>query len=443
MSNKKQKSIPTSKIKRAAKIAGTSAKVGGNYMKYYSKKLINNKHTKDELHNDNATDIYDTLSELKGSALKVAQMMSMDEQVLPDAYQEKFSMSQYSAPALSYPLISKTFKEYLGKKPDEIFDTFSKEAVNAASIGQVHKATKDGKKLAVKIQYPGVADSISSDLKLIKPLAARLFNMKSADLKMYLEEVESKLIEETHYMNELKNGEEIRSLCTSFENIKFPKYYKELSSDRILTMDWIEGEMFTDFIKRCDDQGLKNKIGQSLWDFTLYQMRELQMVHADPHPGNFIISNDGQLCVIDFGCVKVIPDDFARYYYQLLRPDILEHEDELMEIYEKMDFFRAEDKPEDKAKLRAVYERMITLLGKPFHHDSFDFGDDEFFKAIFSMGEDISKDKSIRKLNNARGSRDAIYVMRTFFGLYNLLHQLNAKVDLNYPIFLPKGSKVA
>lgn len=443
MANKNQKSIPTSKIKRAAKIAGTSAKVGGNYVKYYSKKLVNRDHNKDELHTDNATDIYDTLSELKGSALKVAQMMSMDEQVLPAAYQERFAMSQYSAPALSYPLISKTFKDYLGKKPNEIFDTFSKEAVNAASIGQVHKATKDGKTLAVKIQYPGVADAISSDLKLIKPLAARLFNMKSKDLAMYLEEVESKLIEETDYENELKNGEEIRSLCESFEDIRFPRYYKELSSDRILTMDWIEGQMFTDFVNSCEDQQLKNKIGQALWDFTLYQMRELQMVHADPHPGNFIISPDHKLCVIDFGCVKIIPDEFARYYYQLLRPDILEHEDELNDIYHQMDFFRAEDTPEDKQKLRAMYERMISLLGKPFHYDEFDFGDDEFFKAIFEMGEDISKDKSIRKLNNARGSRDAIYVMRTFFGLYNLLHQLNAKVKLNYPIYLPRGSKVA
>lgn len=443
MSDKKQKGIPTSKIKRAARIAGTSAKVGGNYVKYYSKKLVNRDHNKDELHTDNATDIYDTLSELKGSALKVAQMMSMDEQVLPDAYRERFSMAQYSAPALSYPLISKTFKKYLGKPPEAIFDTFSKKAVNAASIGQVHQATKDGKKLAVKIQYPGVADSISSDLKMIKPLAAKLFNMKSTELSMYLDEVESKLIEETDYVNELQNGEDIRSKCAHFTDVHFPKYYKELSSDRILTMDWIEGQMFTDFVKSCDDQEVKNKIGQSLWDFTLYQMRELQMVHADPHPGNFIISPENELCVIDFGCVKVIPDDFARYYYQLLRPDILEHPDELNDIYEKMDFFKIEDTAEDREKLRGMYENMISLLGQPFHHDRFDFGDDQFFQEIFTMGESVSKDKSLRKLNNARGSRDAIYVMRTFFGLYNLLHQLSAEVELNYPIYMPKGSKVA
>lgn len=122
-----QGKIPVSKVKRAAKIIGASAKVGGNYIKYYAKKSVNKNLTKDELHQDNAEDIYASLSELKGSALKVAQMMSMDNQMLPSAYQEKFSLSQYSAPALSFPLISKTLVKQLGAKPQDIFDSFSKE----------------------------------------------------------------------------------------------------------------------------------------------------------------------------------------------------------------------------------------------------------------------------------------------------------------------------
>jgi len=112
MSEETQKSldsIPTSKVKRAAKIIGTSAKVGGNYIKYFAKKSINSSLTKDSLHEENAKDIYKSLSEMKGSALKVAQMMSMDNSVLPKAYQDKFSMAQYNAPPLSYPLILKTF----------------------------------------------------------------------------------------------------------------------------------------------------------------------------------------------------------------------------------------------------------------------------------------------------------------------------------------------
>lgn len=435
MADKPMKSIPTSKVRRAAKIVGTSAKVGGNYMKYYAKKAFNPGLTKDELHEDNASDIYATLSELKGSALKVAQMISMDQQVLPQAYQEKFALSQFSAPSLSYPLIAKTFQLYFGKSPDQLYDQFDKEAINAASIGQVHQAELNGQKLAVKIQYPGVAEAISSDLKMVKPLAAKLFNMKAADLSMYMEEVESKLVEETDYLLEMNRGKEIMEALKVFPNLVFPNYHPELCAERILTMNWIDGLLFADYCKKETDPAKRNLIGQTLWDFFLYQMAELRMVHADPHPGNFIVTKDNQLGVIDFGCIKEIPDDFAYYYFKLLHPDILSKEEELSEIYEKMDFFRPEDTPAQKNKLKEVYQAMISTLAKPFHQDTFDFSDEVYFKEIFEMGDAFSKDKTLRKMNNARGSRHSIYIMRTFFGLYNLLHQLQVKVKLNYPLY--------
>lgn len=437
MSNEKktQKSIPTSKVKRAAKIIGTSAKVGGNYVKYYSKKAFNKNLTKDELHEDNAADIYDTLSELKGSALKVAQMMSMDEQVLPKAYQDKFAMSQYNAPPLSYPLIAKTFKEQLGKSVNDVFDSFTKEAVNAASIGQVHKAELNGKQLAVKIQYPGVADSISSDLRLVKALAGKVLNMNTRDLNEYLKEVEEKLIEETDYLLELKRSNEISKACNSLEGVKFPNYYEGLSARRILTMDWLEGKLLTEYIKTDPNQEKRNEVGQRMWDFFLFQMQELRMVHADPHPGNFIVDENNNLCVLDFGCVKEINENFAGNYFRLLDPSISGQTEKLEEIYTNMSFFRPEDKESDKAKLRNAYQEMIGVLALPFHTDTFDFGRDDYFKRIFAMGEQFSNDKELRKLNNARGSKDAIYVFRTFFGLYNLLHQLKAEVRLNYKLY--------
>jgi predicted unusual protein kinase regulating ubiquinone biosynthesis (AarF/ABC1/UbiB family) len=173
--------IPTNKLQRASQLVRTGVKVGGNYAKYYGKKAFNGELTREELDSENAEDIYDGLKSLKGSALKVAQMLSMEKNILPKAYVEKFSLSQFSVPPLSAPLVRKTFKKYLDKYPEEIFDTFTTQSVNAASIGQVHKATLDGKNLAVKIQYPGVADSISSDLALVKPIASRMFNLKGKD----------------------------------------------------------------------------------------------------------------------------------------------------------------------------------------------------------------------------------------------------------------------
>ncbi|MBY0433694.1 MAG: AarF/ABC1/UbiB kinase family protein, partial [Cyclobacteriaceae bacterium] len=174
---KEQQSIPTTKVQRATHFITTGARIGRNYLKHYGKKLVDPTTTKDQLHEDNASDIYNSLSELKGSALKVAQMLSMDKNLLPKAYQQQFTMAQYSAPPLSYPLVVKTFQKYFEKSPTQIFDAFSHQASNAASMGQVHRATLKGKTYAVKIQYPGVSDSVKSDLKMVKPIALSMFKL--------------------------------------------------------------------------------------------------------------------------------------------------------------------------------------------------------------------------------------------------------------------------
>lgn len=430
---KEQSKIPTGKVQRAAKFVGTGAKVGGNYVKYYAKKAFNPGMDKESLHADNARDIYNSLSELKGSALKVAQMMSMDKNMLPTAYQDKFSMAQYSAPPLSFPLVVKTFQQYFKKSPGQIFDSFTKSAVNAASIGQVHQATKDGHTYAVKIQYPGVASSVRSDLKLVKPFAVRLMNLNERDLDHYLEEVESKLLEETDYFLEVERSIEISEACGHIENLNFPKYYPELSSDRVITMDWMQGKVLKEFIATNPDQETRNRIGQAMWDFYDFQIHSLRQVHADPHPGNFIISDDGQLGVIDFGCVKVIPDEFYEPYFSLIRKDLLYKGEELDQRFMDLKFIYENDTEEDKAYFSKVIREMMGLLGQPFHQDEFDFGDDAYFQQIFQMGETISESKKFRESDKARGARDGLYINRTYFGLYNILNELKAKVRTTKP----------
>jgi predicted unusual protein kinase regulating ubiquinone biosynthesis (AarF/ABC1/UbiB family) len=425
--------IPTGKVQRAAKFVTTGARVGGNYLKHYAKKVVNPSLSKDQLHADNARDIYNSLSELKGSALKVAQMMSMDKNMLPTAYQDKFSMAQYSAPPLSFPLVTKTFQQYFKKSPSDIFDSFTKNAVNAASIGQVHKATIGEKVYAVKIQYPGVASSVSSDLKLVRPFAVRLMSLNEKDLDHYMEEVETKLIEETDYLLEVQRSVEISEACGHIENIRFPKYYPELSAERIITMDWLDGKVLKEFMKANPSQEERNKVGQALWDFYDYQIHTLRQVHADPHPGNFIISDDAVLGVIDFGCVKVIPDQFYDPYFSLIRKDIIHKDEELEELFTQLQFIYPNDKPEDKAYFSEVIKDMMGLLGKPFHQDEFDFGDDNYFFQIFKMGELISESKKFRESEKARGARDGLYINRTYFGLYNILNELKAKVVTTKP----------
>ncbi|MCG8387305.1 MAG: AarF/ABC1/UbiB kinase family protein, partial [Cytophagales bacterium] len=390
---KEQISIPTSKVQRASKFIKTGAKVGGNYLKHYGKKMFNPNLTKEQLDSDNAEDIYQSLSELKGSALKVAQMLSMDKNVLPTPYQDKFALSQYSAPPLSYPLVVRTFQKYLGKSPESIFDSFTKNAVNAASIGQVHKATLNGKELAVKVQYPGVADSISSDLKIVRPIAARMFKISNIELEQYIGEVEEKLIEETNYSLELERSIQLTQKSAHVANVYFPKYYPEFSSERILVMDWIDGLHVKEWVKENPSQDERNKIGQALWDFYHYQVHELNEVHADPHPGNFIITPENQLGIIDFGCVKVIPKDFYNQYFKLMEKDILNPEYDLEELFMKLGFLSADDTRKEKDFFMAIFHEMIELLGRPFRNDTFDFGDDSYFQQIFEVGDRVSRMK--------------------------------------------------
>jgi predicted unusual protein kinase regulating ubiquinone biosynthesis (AarF/ABC1/UbiB family) len=428
-----QQSIPVSKVQRAAKFISTGAKVGGNYMKHYARKVVNPTMTNEQLHTDNASDIYNSLSQMKGSALKIAQMMSMDKNLLPRAYQDKFTMAQYSAPPLSYPLVVKTFQKSFGKSPENMFDTFTRSAVNAASIGQVHQATKDGKKLAIKIQYPGVADSVSSDLRLVRPFALRLLNMNEIELDHYMGEVQERLIEETDYLLEVKRSREISQACGHIPNLKFPTYYDELSADRIITMDWISGMHIKEWMDTEPSQKSKNQIGQALWDFYHHQVHNLKQVHADPHPGNFIIQDNDQLGIIDFGCVKVIPEDFYQGYFALIKKDLLINQDDLDQIFYDLEFISDKDTEIEKSFFKGVFREMISLLGKPFHVDKFDFADDDFFNEIFQLGDRISNDKMFRKSRQARGSRHGLYINRTYFGLYNLLNQLQAEVRTTKP----------
>lgn len=439
---REQSKIPVGKVQRAAKFVKTGAKVGGNFIKHYSKKLVNPDLTREQLDEDNATDIYDSLSELKGSALKVAQMLAMDKNLLPSAYQDKFAMSQYSAPPLSFPLVVKTFQKSFGKAPSEIFDTFSKNAINAASIGQVHKATLPGKLLAVKIQYPGVSDSIKSDLRLVKPFALRLFGLNEQELDQYMEEVEEKLLEETDYHLEVARSKSIGDACSHIPNLHFPQYYEELSSDRIITMDWLDGQHVREFMATNPSQEVRDRIGQALWEFYHHQIHNLRTVHADPHPGNFMMQENGTLGVIDFGCVKEIPEDFYVAYFKLMSKDLLVDDSELIPVLYELNFLYEDDTEREKALYLSLFKEMTMLLGRPFHDDRFDFADNSYFNEIYQLSERLSKIKELRNSKHPRGSRHGLYVNRTYFGLYQLLNMLGANVATTKPEWLETSVEV-
>jgi predicted unusual protein kinase regulating ubiquinone biosynthesis (AarF/ABC1/UbiB family) len=425
---KEQDSIPVTKVQRASKFLTAGAKIGANYLKHYGKKLINPDTTTEVLHADNAEDIYNSLSELKGGALKVAQMLSMDKNLLPTAYQQKFVMAQYSAPPLSYPLVVRTFQKHFGKRPEQIFDTFTTSAVNAASMGQVHQATIGDKKFAVKIQYPGVGDSIKSDLAMVKPIALAMFKLSPAEYDEFIQEVESRMLEETDYDLELERSMDLSQRTGHLKNILFPTYYPKYSSSRILTMDWIEGRLLGEVLKAPIPPHNANQLGQAMWDFYHFQMHTLKAMHADPHPGNFIITPDNRLGIIDFGCVKEIPAEFYDNYFQLMDRRILTDTVHQRELFEKLRFIYPEDTAKQKEFFTATFIKLIEILSRPFRDGEFDFANKAYFEELYGFGEKLSTMKELRDSKKARGVRDAVYLNRTYFGLYTILHDMKAKI---------------
>lgn len=432
--------IPVTKFERAGKLVQTGVKLGGNYVRYYGKKLLNPELDRDSLDQENARDVYDGLKSLKGSALKVAQMLSMEQNLLPRAYVERFSLAQFSVPPLSPPLVRKTFRRYFGADPEQVFDTFDPLAVNAASIGQVHRASAAGKKLAVKIQYPGVADSIRSDLSLVRPVALRMLQLDGRDLDKYLREVEQKLTEETDYTLELAQSRFITGACAHLPGLRFPQYYPEWSSERILTMDWMEGTHLGEYTTQPFDPGAGQRLGQVLWDFYMFQIHGLRQVHADPHPGNFMVGPDGSLVAIDFGCIKQIPDTFYKPYFELARPEVFGSPALFADRLMQLEILSPQDNPAESAFYQELFREMLELFTMPFQAESFDFGSSEFWSRVTELSRRYAGDPGLRKMDAGRGSPHFLYMNRTFFGLYHLLHDLKARVRINdYRNYLPQG----
>jgi predicted unusual protein kinase regulating ubiquinone biosynthesis (AarF/ABC1/UbiB family) len=215
-----------------------------------------------------------------------------------------------------------------------------------------------GKKLAVKIQYPGVADSVKSDLAMVKPIALRMFNLNPAEYDEFIGEVESRLLEEADYKLELKRSIELSKQCAEVPNLVFPKYYPAQSADRILTMDWIEGKPLGEMFKaNAWTQQDRNLIGQALWILS-FSNSYVAGTPCRSSSGNFIITPDNKLGIIDFGCVKVVPPAFYKVYFQLLDKGILDDKPRLDKVFRDLRFIY----PDDTAKDRAFFTEVFTQL---------------------------------------------------------------------------------
>ena len=418
--------FPSTKFDRGKIFAKTGFKLGTNYAKRYLKKSVGKTESENDtrdFHSENARQVFNEFTKLRGTALKIAQSLSMDQGMLPEEFADVMSEAQYSVPPINKALARSIIKKELGDYPEKLFYSFSSEAIAAASIGQVHQAQlKSGEKVAVKIQYPNVRNTIESDLGLAKTLLKR-FVKKGANLDDYFDEVKKTLLEETDYRQE---GEYLEHFHERFSNGKYitPTWHKEMSTQKVLTMSFIEGKHLKEFLKENPSQEKRNHFGQLLWDFFHDQVEQRNFIHADTHPGNFLFMKEGTLGVIDFGCVKKFPESFTQKYMQLLPTHLEQNEEDIRRLYTELGIIKENpDDPKKEEEFFRFCKNYGNTFAQPYMTDEFDFGDPEFKQKI----NNFAKQPPI--MNEPRGDKNFIYSTKVHLGLYSLLMKLEAKVD--------------
>lgn len=416
--------FPSSKYDRGKIFAKTGLRVGKNYAKHYLKNLRGSDKQRDsEFYNQTAQQIFSEFTKLRGTALKIAQSLSIDQGLLPDEFSEVMTQAQYSVPPINRSLVRSIIKRELGNYPEVLFESFDTEAIAAASIGQVHTARlKSGEKVAVKIQYPGVRDTIASDLGLAKSLFSRFIKNKE-DLNDYFEEIESTLRLETDYIHE---GETINRFHDRFSTDRYetPRWVEEHSTERVLTMSFIEGEHLKEFLERDPSQDEKNAFGQKIWDFFHEQIRQSDEIHADTHPGNFLLTNGNKLGIIDFGCVKMFPDEFFIDYLSLLPTHLERDLDKIKTLYDRLGVLRGD--PATNQTEKKYFEFCLNYgftFAMPYESETFNFGNPEYREMIRGYT------KNAPLGNEARGNKHFLYSTRVHLGLYHFLMKLGATVE--------------
>jgi len=315
---KDDRAIPKGRIRRTAEVGSVVGAQGARYAGTKAANIGRSKERSDEAieqrHLEAAEQMVDTLGRMKGAAMKIGQLASfIDTEFLPpeyrDLYQDKLADLRTSAPPMPWKKVKKVLEEEWDETPEELFESFDQEAAAAASIGQVHRAVlPDGRDVAVKIQYPGVAEAIRADLqnagmflRLAKALAPGL------DAKAAAEELKERVSEELDYELEAQNQRSFSRGYRGHPFIYVPDVVTRLSTRRVLVSEWVDGRGFEE-VKQLPQEE-RDRFGEIVFRFCFGSIYHLQHFNADAHPGNYVWMEDGKVAFLDFGMTKHLDKD--------------------------------------------------------------------------------------------------------------------------------------
>jgi len=415
--------IPTSLFGRGTKLLGLASKLA---IEEASSRLKTWEDEKDKLLSkvQMAQEMVKTLSQLKGASMKVGQLLSLDlGDYLPPEIVKVLEQLHHQSTFLDFNKIEKVMKDELGEKYAHYQD-MSRTPIAAASIGQVHKATLQGNDVVIKVQYPGVAESIPSDMKILEIIMkqANFFQGKrETDLSPFFQEVKEVLMKESDYNNELMMHLLYKE---KFKNSPYiiPKPYEEYSTGKVLTQEFIEGVSFSKWLETNPDLELRERLSDLMMKLYLEEVFIHGMVQTDPNPGNFLITKDNRIALLDFGAVKVYSEDFIRGYRDILLFAYKQDSEKIIEQSIKLNFMD----PREGQDVRDIYLEMMEFLVEPFRQEGdFDFTD----KSFFSKSRDLSWEMT-KRCKYSPPPKDLLFLHRKLAGVFIFIKKMDVKIRL-------------
>lgn len=414
--------IPTGLFNRGSKLLGVASRVALSEMSSRLKSWEDEK-SKLEARVELAKVFVKTLSEMKGASMKVGQLLSLDVgDYLPPEVQQVLESLQQSSSFLPFPAIETILRNELGDRLAEL-SNLSRTPLAAASIGQVHTARLGDEEVVVKIQYPGVADSIPQDIRLLEILLRQLSKLarKDIDLDPFMREVEEVLRLETDYRNELRM---LELYGRNFQGSPYliPRAFSGYSTQKVIVLERLYGKSIKEW-KEKSFISERQKLAHQLLTLYLSEFFVQGLVQTDPNPGNFLITEQGQLALLDFGAVKEYPRSFVDGYRMILLSAYAKDRQRLLAESVRLGFIDERESEE----VKELYLEMMEILAEPFRsREPFNFSDKKFLEQSRDLSWEVT-----RRCKFSPPPKELLFLHRKLAGVFGLVSKLEVKIVLN------------
>ncbi|MEK9672886.1 MAG: AarF/ABC1/UbiB kinase family protein [Rhodospirillaceae bacterium] len=403
------------RVRRYAKVGGTfgglAARVAGNRL--FGIELDRGAH---------ASELKAALGGLKGPLMKVAQILATVPDVLPKEYIEELRQLQANAPPMGWAFVRRRMAAELGPDWQNNFKSFERDAASAASLGQVHRAEGlEGERLACKVQYPDMASAVEADLKQLKLIFSlyRQYDRAIDPSQIHLE-LSERLREELDYEREAANMALYRGMLVDEAGVHMPDVWDDLSTDRLLTMSWLDGAPLMDQVG--GDLEFRNKIAFNMFRAWYVPFYYYGVIHGDPHLGNYSVRPDGSINLLDFGCIRIFSPDFVRAVIDLYMALRDEDDDLAVAAYETWGF------TDLSKEMISVLNQWARFLYGPLLKDKVQTIQ-ENGGVMYGAGVAANVHMELKRLGGVTPPREFVLVDRAAIGLGSVFTHLNAEIN--------------